>query len=124
MALPLAVPPPVGPWQDAQYVPNAVSPCAASPVVFAAYEGGFVPSRIPWRPQRETIPLVITLICSSVSIPPALCANAGIEVPRTPLATTLCIIFLSTMARYTGLASAIEAPPRPSAPWQAAQFCA
>src|ERR1700688_2809694 len=111
------------PWQDAQYLPKTISPCAASPVVFAAYEGGFVPSRIPLRPQRENIPLVITLICSSVSIPPALCANAGIEVPRTPLATTLCTAFSSTTARYTGLARAIDAPPRPSAPWQAAQFC-
>src|SRR6266576_3456481 len=111
-------------WQDAQYVPKAISPCAAFPVVFAAYEGGFAPSRIPLCPQREKIPLLITLICSSVSIPPALCANAGIEVPRTPLATTLCTALLSTMARYTGLARASDAPPRPSAPWQAAQFCA
>src|SRR5260370_30289492 len=107
---------PSDPWQDAQYVPKAISPRAASPVVFAAYEGGFVPSRIPLRPQRETIPLVITLICSCVRNPPALCANAGIEVPRTPLATTLCSAFSSTMARYTGLARAIDAPPRPSAP--------
>ena len=84
----------------------------------------WLPSRIPLRPQRENIPLVITLICSSVSIPPALCANAGIEVPRTPLATTLCTAFSSTMARYTGLARPIDAPPRPSAPWQPAQFCA
>src|SRR3984957_13828060 len=124
MALPLAVPPPVGPWQDAQYVPNAISPCAASPVVLAVYEGGFVPSRIPLRPQRENISLVIALICSSVRNPPALCANAGIDVPRIPLATTFRTTFSSTMARYTGLARAIDAPPRPSAPWQAAQFCA
>src|SRR6266581_3279854 len=112
------------PRQDAQYVPKTISPCAASPVVFAAYEGGLAPSRIPLRPQRENIPLVITLSCSSVSIPPALCANAGIEVPRTPLATTLCTAFSLTMARYTGLARAIDAPPRPCAPWQAEQFCA
>src|SRR3954452_4703926 len=124
MALPLGPPWPSDPWHDAQYVPKAISPRAASPVVFAAYEGGFVPSRIPLRPQRENIPFVITLICSSVSDPPALCANAGIEVPRTPLATTLCTAFSLTMSRYTGLARAIDAPPRPSAPWQAAQFCA
>src|ERR1700690_789397 len=124
MALPLAVPPPSEPWQDAQYVPKMIAPCSASPVVLAAYEGGLVASRIPLRCQRESIPVVIALICSSVSDPPALCANAGIEVPRTPLATTLCTALASTMARYTGLERAIAAPPRPSAPWQAAQFCA
>src|SRR4051812_28163514 len=103
MALPLDPPWPSDPWHDAQYVSKATAPRAASPVVFAAYEGGLDPSRTPLRPQRENIPLVIALICSSVRNPPALCANAGIEVPPTPLATTLCTAFSSTMARYTGL---------------------
>src|ERR1700749_3823670 len=36
----------------------------------------------------------------------------------------LRIVVSSRMARYSGLARAIAAPPRPSAPWQPAQFCA
>ena len=68
--------------------------------------------------------VVITSICLSVSIPPALCAKAGIDVPRTPFAITARIAASSTMPRYTGSASAMAAPPRPSAPWQPAQFSA
>src|SRR6266436_5610162 len=111
MALPLDPPRPSDPWHDAQYVPKAISPRAASPVVFAAYEGGFVPSRIPLRPQRENIPLVIMLICSSVSNPPALCAHAGIEVPRTTETTTLSPACYSTWVVYPGLAGAMVVRP-------------
>src|ERR1700676_3326538 len=124
MALPLGVPLPSEPWQDAQYVPNTSWPLSTFPAVFAAYEGGLAPSRPCLRPHREKIPFVSTSICCSVSMPPADCANAGIDVPSTPLVTLLRIVVSSTMARYTGLARAIDAPPRPSVPWQAAQFCA
>ena len=70
------------------------------------------------------MPLTIASICFSVSIPPARCAKAGIDVPRTPSAMIARIDASSTIARYTGLASAIAAPPRPLAPWQPAQLSA
>ena len=95
-----------------------------SPADVAAYEGGFAPASAPGSLQRDRMPLTIASICFSVSIPPARCANAGIDVPRTPSAMMARIERSSTIARYTGLASAIAAPPRPLAPWQPAQLLA
>src|SRR5882757_1926297 len=122
--LPFGAPRPATPWQDSQYVRYATSPRTALPADVAAYEGGLAAARIPGRPQLDRIPLVITAICLSVNIPPALCAKAGIAVPRAPLAMTLRITVSSAIARYTGSASAIAAPPFPAAPWQPAQFSA
>src|SRR5882762_64974 len=120
--LPFAPPRPAAPWQDSQYVRYATSPRTALPAAVAAYEGGLAVARIPGRPQLDRIPVVIRAICLSVNIPPALCAKAGIVVPRAPLAMTLRITVSSAIARYTGSASAIAAPPFPTAPWQPAQF--
>src|SRR5262245_38985056 len=93
-----------------------------SPADVAAYDGGFAPASAAGLLQRDRIPSTSTSICLSVSIPPARCANAGIDVPRTPSAIVARIGRWSTIARYTGLASAIAAPPRPLAPWQPAQL--
>jgi hypothetical protein len=71
---------------------------------------------------QERIPFTSASICLSVSIPPALCANAGIDVPGTPLATVRRITLSSAIARKTGLPKAIAAPPFPLAPWHPAQF--
>ena len=95
-----------------------------SPADVAAYEGGFAPASAAGSLQRDRMPLTIASICFSVSIPPARCAKAGIDVPRTPSAMMARIERSSTIARYTGLASAIAAPPRPLAPWQPAQLSA
>ena len=122
MSLPFGPPRPPRPWQPWQNVPYTPFPRSASPVDFAAYEGGFAPSRIPNRLQRDRISRIITSICASVSMPPALCAKAGIAVPRTPLTVTLRIAASSTSARYTGSPTAIAAPPRPSCPWHPAQL--
>src|SRR6266446_1007982 len=122
--LPFAPPRPAAPWHDSQYVRYATSPRTALPADVAAYEGGLAVARIPGRPQLDRIPLVITAICLSVNIPPALCAKAGMAVPRAPLAMTLRITVSSAIARYTGSDSAIAAPPLPAAPWQPAQFSA
>src|SRR5580704_9667426 len=113
MELPFGPPRPLGPWQDSQKVLYAAAPCEGLPPDLAAYEGGFAEARKPGRPQRDRIPLVITSICLSVSIPPALCAKAGIAVPRTPLSIALRIEASSAIARYTGSAMPRAAPPRP-----------
>src|SRR3981189_1743139 len=120
--LPFAPPRPAAPWHDSQYVRYATSPRTALPADVAAYEGGLAAARIPGRPQSERIPVVITAICLSVNIPPALCAKAGMAVPRAPLAMTLRITVSSAIARYTGSDSAIAAPPLPAAPRQPAEF--
>src|SRR5271154_6822496 len=93
MELPFGPPRPPGPWQDSQYVLNTDAPWVGTPGDFARlrYEGGLDPWRIPGLLHRDRIPLTITSICLSVSIPPALCANAGIAVPGTPLSMTLRI---------------------------------
>jgi hypothetical protein len=122
MALPFSPPRPPGPWQAWQKVAYTRSPRCASPVDFAAYEGGFAPSRIPGRLQRDRVSRTITSICASVSIAPALCAKAGIAVPETPFAITLRSAASSTSARYTGSPTPIAAPPRPSCPWHPAQL--
>src|SRR5215472_7087255 len=122
MSLPFGPPRPPGPWQAWQNVAYTASPRCASPVDFAAYDGGFAPSRIPGRLQRDRISRTSTSICASVSIPPALCANAGIAVPGTPLTITLRIAASSASARYTGSPTAIDAPPRPSGPWHPTQL--
>ena len=75
-----------------------------------------MPSRIPGLPHRARICCMITSICLLVSSPPALSANAGIAVPRTPLAMALRIARSSARAMYTGSARAIAAPPRPFPP--------
>src|SRR6185295_9356793 len=95
-----------------------------SPADVAAYEGGFAPASASGRLQRDPMPSTSASTCFSVSMPPARCAKAGIDVPRTPAAIVARIDRLSTIARYTGLASGIAAPPRPLAPWQPAQLSA
>src|SRR5262245_48008714 len=95
-----------------------------SPSDVAAYDGGFAPASAAGLLQRDRMPSTSTSICLSVSIPPARCANAGIEVSTTPSAIVARIERWSTIARYTGLAGAIAAPPRPLGPWQPAQLLA
>ena len=46
-----------------------------------------------------------------------------IGVPGTPLVMTWRRVASLTSARYTGSARDTAAPPLPSAPWQAEQFC-
>ena len=72
---------------------------------------------------QDRIPRTSASICLSVSIPPALCAKAGIGVPGTPFAAVRRITASSAMARKTGFARAMAAPPLPFAPWHPAQFC-
>ncbi len=74
------------------------------------------------RAATNGIPWTIKSICFSVSIPPALCANAGMDVPGIPLVAARRMIVSSAMAKYTGSPRGIAAPPRPSVPWHPAQF--
>src|ERR1700722_2019986 len=99
MALPFAAPCPCEPWHEEQYVRYASWPRCTSPGDFATYEEGLAPSRITGLLQRPRIPPTITSICLSVSIPPALWANAGIEVPCAPLAMIVRIELSSATAR-------------------------
>src|ERR1700691_527927 len=55
-------------------------------------------------------------------MPPALCANAGMDVPEIPSVVARRTTVSSATARYTGSARAIAAPPFPLSPWQPAQF--
>jgi hypothetical protein len=55
-------------------------------------------------------------------MPPALCAKAGIDVPEIPFAVVRRKTESSAIAKYTGSARAIAAPPFPSEPWHPAQF--
>src|SRR5262245_50983536 len=77
---------------------------------------------MPGLAQWDRIPVTTASICSFVSIPPELRANAGIAVPGTPLAVTREIVASSAIARYRGSPSPIAAAPLPSAPWHPAQF--
>ena len=77
-----------------------------------AYGGGFVPLKTFGCDQRSRIPWTIKSICFSVSIPPALCANAGMDVPGIPLVAARRMIVSSAMAKYTGSPSGIAAPPQ------------
>src|SRR6202035_264478 len=99
-------------------------PRAESPGAEEEYGGGPAPEKISGFDQRSRIPFTITSTCLVVSIPPALSAKAGIDVPGIPPAVARCRIASSATARYTGFASAIAAPPFPSEPWQPEQFCA
>src|ERR1700688_1944885 len=116
-------PRPAAPWQDEQYVAYTSDPRAESPGAEEEYGGGSAPEKIFGFDQRSRIPFTITSTCLLVSMPPSLCAKAGIDVPGIPLAVARCRIESSAMARYTGLARGMAAPPFPSAPWQPAQFC-
>src|SRR5271154_607146 len=122
MELAFAPPRPATPWHDEQNVAYACDPREESPVLVDEYGGGFVPLKTSGFDQRSRIPRTIKSICFSVSIPPALCAKAGMDVPGIPLVAAPRTIVSSAIAKYTGSASAIAAPPRPSDPWQPAQF--
>src|ERR1700686_3196404 len=116
-------PRPAAPWHDEQYVAYTSDPRAESPGAEEEYGGGSAPEKISGFDHCVRIPFTITSTCLVVSMPTALCAKAGIDVPGIPLAVARCRTASSATARYTGFASAIAAPPFPSEPWQPAQFC-
>src|ERR1700726_1456994 len=122
MELAFCPPRPAAPWQDEQYVAYTSDPRAESPRAEEEYGGGSAPEKISGFDHRSRIPFTITPTCFVVSMPPALCAKAGMDVPGIPLAVARCRIASFATARYTGLARAIAAPPFPSEPWQPAQF--
>src|SRR5277367_6793533 len=122
MELAFGPPLPAAPWQDEQNVAYTCEPREGSPGVVDEYDGRFAPAKAFGCDQRSRIPWTIRSICFSVSIPPALCAKAGMDVPEIPLLAARRRIVSSAIARYTGSPSAIAAPARPSAPWHPAQF--
>src|SRR5580658_5837199 len=122
MELAFGPPLPATPWQDEQNVSYTCEPREESPGLVDEYGGGFAPLKTFGFDQRSRIPRAITSICVSVSIPPALCAKAGMDVPGIPFVAARRMTGSSAIAKYTGSPSAIAAPPRPSAPWQPAQF--
>src|SRR5207249_760211 len=113
---------PASPWHDAQYVANTSPPRRASPADGSEYGGRSIAPTALGFVQCVRRPLTMASICSSVSIPPERLANAGIGVPATPSAVARRITTSSATARYIGSASGVAAPPRPSGPWQPAQF--
>src|ERR1700690_398902 len=122
MELAFSPPLPATPWQDEQNVPYTCEPRDPSPGLVDEYGGGFSPLKTSGFDQRSRIPRAITSICFSVSIPPALRAKAGMDVPGIPSVAARRRIVSSAIAKYTGSPSAIAAPPRPSDPWQPVQF--
>jgi len=122
MELAFVPPLPATPWQDEQNVAYTCEPRERSPGLAEEYGGGFAPLKAFGFDQRSRIPRTIRSICFSVSIPPALCAKAGMDVPEIPYVAARRRIASSAIAKYTGSPSAIAAPPRPSDPWQPAQF--
>src|SRR6266849_2935935 len=68
------------------------------------------------------MPPTMASICSSVSMPPALRAKAGIAVPGTPLRTTRRIASSSAMARNRGSRKGWAAPPVPAGPGRRRDF--
>src|SRR5205085_480451 len=87
--------------------------CAASQ---ATQEGRLASSSPPSGFAQPRTPSTIESICASVSIPPALCANAGIAVPGTPVVATRRMTASSAIARNRGSPSGIAAPLFPSGP--------
>ena len=67
-----------------QYVAYTAAPCCGSPESARHTMAELTPCRASGFAQ-ERIPPTMASICLSVSIPPALCAKAGIGVPGTPL---------------------------------------
>src|ERR1700683_2310001 len=122
MELAFDPPLPATPWQDEQNVAYTCEPREESPGLVDEYGGGFVPLKTSGFDQRSRIPRAIRSICFFVSIPPALCAKAGMDVPGIPFDAARRRTASSAIAKYTGSPRAIAAPPRPSAPWQPAQF--
>src|SRR5580704_10201597 len=122
MELAFGPPLPATPWQDEQKVPYTCEPREESPGLVDEYAGGFVPLKTSGFDQRSRIPRTIKSICFSVSIPPALCAKAGMDVPGIPFVAARRRMVSSAIAKYTGSPMGIAAPPRPSGPWQPAQF--
>src|SRR5580704_12278310 len=102
MELAFGPPLPATPWQDEQNVTYTCEPRDSSPGLADAYGGGFVPLRTSGFDQRSRIPRTSKSICFSVSIPPALCAKAGMDVPGTPFVAARRRMVSSAIAKYTG----------------------
>src|SRR5262249_44347389 len=111
---PCGVPFPFGSWQPPQRCAKSVAPRPTSPPPSPAYGGR--PEGVGVVVHCARISWIRASIWASVSKPPALTANAGIEVPATPYLIARRKAASSAHAMYVGLASAVAGPRMPFTP--------